>query len=136
MSIRQMVFAFLDSNFTKTNKLEFKNKQLYTQFPKESEPSLRTYGKQWYKSKLPKIISKTPDIPQIIYQPPPAAITKPTKLDTQHITDTIVEQWIIRGDPRAKLGLEYLQRKDQFSKVEPIIDDYKAEFKELLTSEC
>jgi hypothetical protein len=139
MSIRQMIFAFLDSQYKRTGKLDYTNEQLYFAFPKDSQNSLRTYGKQWYKSKLPKNISpisKSPVIQNEISQPTPAAVIKPTKLDVEHITDTIVEKWIISGDARAKLGMDYLQYRDKFSKVEPIAEDYKTEFKELLESEC
>lgn len=136
MSIRQMIFAFLESNFAKTGKLEYNNKQLLEQFPKESKNSVKTYGLQWYKSKIPKPISPVDKNISNIPQPAPAAVIKPTKLDVEHITDTIVEKWIISGDARAKLGMDYLQYRDKFSKVEPIAEDYKTEFKELLTGEC
>lgn len=134
-----MIFAFLETNLKTTNKPTYTNEQLYAAFPTISKDSIRNYAIQWYKAKTAKPITNItniPDISQNISQPLPAAIPKPTKLDTDHITEPIVEKWIIMGDPRAKLGMDYLQYRDRFSQKEIVVEDYRNEFKELLESEC
>ncbi len=79
-SLRQKVFSFIDEN------PEAKNKDVYNEFSGESENSLRTYRRDYFKEREKKIsqvqVSKKSDISQVgenaIFEP------KEPKIDPSH----------------------------------------------------
>ena len=130
MSLRQNVFKYLDNLFESTGSLEIDNAVMYKVFPKHSENSVRTYVNQWKKTMYHAIshkqqIKKKVDISEkeIEEEIKQKKITR--------ITKDLVEKWIIRGDDRAKYGMQFLQQEDKYKEKAEDLEKEKIFIEEL-----
>ena len=76
-------------------------------------------GKMVAPKQIPDLRVRATPAPKIL-PPPPADPALPAGPTADRITRAVVEQWILTNDPRANIGMKWLEKYDNFSdQVEP-----------------